>query len=355
MTIALPQLAGSNVLTNSRMASFRACPRKHYFAYERGWRPEGESAALRIGSNIHRGIEALNRGANAEQATAEAIRYYAGEETAIEAEKVRCLMGGYAWRWSDWPGQTIATEQPFEITIKGAKGRAMRTFKVAGKIDRVVRLDDGRLAVLETKTTGESIAPDSIYWEQLAIDQQISLYMLAARAIGFEVETVIYDVIHKPGLEPKQIPLLDDEGFKQVVDTNTGERVRTKDGKKWRESPDASLGWVLLTREETPDEYAQRLWDDITQRTEHYYARRVIPRLETDLDEFRVELVQQAAAIREAQKSGRWFRNTSNCKQYGRCPYLGICKSSHAHDAAPSGYVQLNDIHPELAAGDETL
>lgn len=354
-TLSLPQLHGAGLLTNSRMSTARTCLKKHYFAYELGWRPEGDAKALRMGSNCHKGTELHSKGETPETAISVATRRYSRDDfdQAIEAEQIACLLNGYFWYWGEQNLETVAVELQFELPIRSPDtGKALRIFNVGGKIDRIVRLADGRLAVLETKTTGDSIAPDSDYWRRLDLDQQISLYMLAARELGHDVQTVLYDVIRKPSIEPCQVPIRDEQGFKIVVDEATGERVfnykKNGDIDKPRESANAEKGWKLTTRTETPEEYGVRLAADIGERPEFYFARREIPRIDADLEEFRWELVQQAQAIREAQKSNRWYRNSNACTLMGRCPYLDICKIARDATTPPSGFVQLTHCHPEL-------
>jgi hypothetical protein len=208
----------------------------------------------------------------------------------------------------------------------------------------------GRLAVKETKTTGDTIDRSSDYWLKLRIDQQISLYMLAAKHLGYDVETVLYDVIRKPGMAPRLVPLTDAEGAKIVLDRE-GNRVRTKDGKKWRESGSEGDGYTLQVRKETPDEFFERLRADIASRPTFYYAREEIPRLSADLEDCREELWQQQQDIREAQKSGRWYRNSAQCSAMGRCQYLDICHAGFTDGTLPGRFVQVADIHPELKAG----
>jgi hypothetical protein len=89
---------------------------------------------------------------------------------------------GYQWRWAGARLEVVATEQAFRVPlVNPATGKATPTFELAGKIDGIVRLEDGRLAVKESKTCSEDLGADSDYWRRLRIDHQITLYMLAAR------------------------------------------------------------------------------------------------------------------------------------------------------------------------------
>ena len=56
-TVSLPQLQGLNVLTHSRMSTFKTCARKHQLAYELGIRPSRGARPLRMGAAVHVGRE----------------------------------------------------------------------------------------------------------------------------------------------------------------------------------------------------------------------------------------------------------------------------------------------------------
>jgi len=128
---------------------------------------------------------------------------------AVERETLKALLSGHFWRYGQDPaspdGQRRASDLAFEAVelsfdvplVNPVTGALSRAFTLAGKIDGIVRLADGRLAVLEYKTAGEDIAPDADYWLRLRCDGQISLYVLAARALGYDVATVLYDVTRK--------------------------------------------------------------------------------------------------------------------------------------------------------------
>jgi len=241
----------------------------------------------------------------------------------LAQETLRSLLAGHFWRYADAPLTIIAGEQQFSMPIRNPATRSSsRTFDLCGKIDAIVKLHDGRLAVLEYKTAGEDIGSAANYWLRLRCDQQISTYVLAARHLGFDVETVLYDATRKPTIAPKQIPALDAAG-KKIVEDATGTRIFKKDGKP-RESASAAEGWTLKTTTETPAQFGTRVLADIGERPDYYYARREIARLQQDLDEFAQELWEQAGAIRDSQRVGRWYRNVGRmtCEW---CPYATLC------------------------------
>ena len=119
-----------------------------------------------------------------------------------------------------------------------------------------------KVYLLETKTSSEDLSPGSTFWKRTILDPQLSLYLPAIRKLGHDPRGCIYDVLRKPDQRPGTIPLVDETGTKIVHDA-AGQRVRTKDGKKWRQTGDTELGYVLQSRPETPEEYGHRCLEAI--------------------------------------------------------------------------------------------
>ena len=306
------------LLTASRLASLRSCPRKHYYQYQLGLARIHSSDALRFGAAYHAGLEAHNKGADDASAIENASGGYDvlpawanPTDWEVERQTLRQLLAGHFWRYANDSLEIIAAECVFKTPLTNpSTGHCSRLFLLAGKVDAIVRLPDGRLAVLEYKTAGEDVGPESEYWLRLRCDGQISQYVLGARAMGYDVSTVLYDVTRKPT--------------------------------------------IRLRKDETPEQYGVRLLADIGERPDYYYARREVPRLEDELAEYRLELWQQAAALREAQRAMRWFRNVGKMT-CGHCPFATLCLNSINVnvDAPPSGYEVRAEVHPELSQGDE--
>ncbi len=360
------------MLTNSRMACFKECRRKHQFAYEIGLRRIEDARALRMGSAFHDGIAELSRtfdDADAQQAMAEVLhdpiaeacraigKHYANcpaqfdlYEWQIEHETIRRLVCAYEWRWKNAGLVYVATEFPFRIPlVNPATGKTTPIFDLAGKIDGIVRLEDGRLAIKETKTMSEDIGNDSPLWRRMRMDHQVSLYIHAARTLGYSVDTVLYDVCRKPSISATAVPLTDENGIKIVLDAS-GERIRNASGKKeWRQTGDVERGWILQTRPMTVQEWGDKLTADICERPDFYFARQEVPRLDGDIDEYQSEIWDIQLAVREAQKSGRHYR-TVNKQSCGFCTYFDLCSTNTKINPAnpPMGFEILNDPHPEL-------
>lgn len=336
------------LLTHSRLTSFRSCPRKHFLRYELGLSAIKDDLPRRFGSAMHKLLECADKGIEADVVMAD----------DYEIEMVMAVLDGHLRRnFEDEKYYTvIASEIPFDLQlINPETGRPSPVWRFCGVIDRIVKLADGRLAIMEYKTTSRDFAPGADYWNALHMDQQLSIYVIAARAMGYDVETVVYDVSRRPALRQREIPVIED-GAKVVIDIN-GDRVRTKDGKKWRETADAAMGYTTVTRPETPEEFGQRVRADIAERPEHYFARIEIARLDQDLDDCRAEIWQQQLAIREMQRTARkagqraWYRNPGSCYSPtgGTCDYLPICLMRDLESNTPAGFVRRQDVHPELS------
>lgn len=338
---------GTQLLTHSRAATWRACPRKAYLRYELAIRPVVEGEPLRIGSAFARAVESDAKGRDVSDAID------AGLPDPYERALVAAMFHGHKERWAGQELEHVAAELPFEIALRNpATGYPTPCWRLAGKIDRIVRLADGRLALMEYKTTSRDFAPGADYWLALHMDMQLSIYLIAARELGYDIATILYDVTRRPAQRPSAVPILDADGCKIVHDAS-GQRVRTKDNKKWRETADSSLGYVLQTRMETPEEFAARVSGVIAADPDRHFARIEIARLDADLEVAKAELWQQQLAYRAAQTAGTpdaFYRNPGACfgASYA-CEFLAICQAKDLEHRTPEGFVRVDDVHPELA------
>lgn len=329
------------VLTNSELKTFRRCQREHHYAYELGYRATEDVEALRFGTAIHAGLECWWKGLGLESAIATACEGVADE---YERAKLRVLLAGYDARWSGEPHEAVGVELEFYTQLVNPEtGSASRTFVLGGKLDVLLSR-----AIVEHKTSSEDIGVGSAYWRRLTLDAQVSTYYAGARSLGFEPDRCIYDVIRKPAIRPSQVALVDDDGVKIVLSA-TGERVRTKDGKKWRETSDAAQGYVLQTRTESAPEYEQRLTEDVAANPDRYYQRGDVVRLEADEREAAQDAWQLARSMRESELAGRHPRNPDACQRYGRtCAFFDVCTGVASLDD-PQRFERVTNVHQELS------
>jgi hypothetical protein len=246
-----------------------------------------------------------------------------------DVAKARALIVGYHNQWAGkYAGyDVVEVESEFRFPLLNPETEtASRTFDEGGKIDLTLRhRASGRYVVVEHKTTSNDISPGSDYWDKLLMDTQCSKYILAQRAKGRDVGNLLYDVLHKPGSRPRQIPTLDADGVKIVVDAE-GKRVRTKDGKKWRASADDKAGYVLQSVIETPEQYCTRLMEEIAAAPSLYFAQREVPRLDSDLLEYMGDAWAQSQEILMRRRMNSWARgNTDACLLFSKCEFYDLC------------------------------
>ena len=343
------------VLSNSEAKDFRACARSHHYRYNLLRRPIGGDEATRFGSLWHLGLEAwhlaIQAGAPQDDWLAvaiDAVRTSANPDP-LDLAKVEELLRGYHLRWCAEGYEVISVEAEFRCALVNPATRApSKTYQLGGKLDVLIRDASGRVLIEEHKTSSEDIGVGSEYWRRLTLDPQISTYFVGARALGYEPEGCLYDVVGKPRMKLSAVPLVDEDGRKIVLDP-AGERVRTKDGKKWRETGDSASGYTLQTREETLDEYRARLREDIATDPDRYYQRGEVTRLAEQEEEAAFDMWATARLIREAELANRHPRNPDACSRYGRtCAYFSVCCGEASLDD-PTLFRQAERAHEELS------
>lgn len=331
------------VLTNSRIKAFRRCQHEHFLMYEQGYRPIQDEDALIFGDLMHKALEVYWHGQGEENILATIAN---NARTPLDVVKASVLMMGYMARWEEEDAKIkVASPEKEFVTplVNPETGRKSQTFERSGKID--VLLED---AYIEHKTTGSDIGVGTTYWKRLILDSQVSTYFAGAKAHGVDARRCIYDVIRKPGLRLKDIPLVED-GAKLVVDKDNN-RVRTKDGKKWRETADSELGYRLVTRPETLEEFEARLTEEVSGNPDKYYQRGDVVRLEQELLEADLDVWHLAQSMHENLSRGRHPKNPDACERYGRfCGFFDACVGEASLDDT-SRFIKSDNVNPELSA-----
>lgn len=342
------------LLTASRLKTARACQELHHLEYELGYRPVQEEDTLRFGTLVHRGLEAWwlakKDGLPIKEQLDAAIKATVGEADPYDRARAQALLTGYHFRWKDEPYEVLGVEARFETELINPTTNApSRTWRLAGRIDAIVKDPrDGRLLIVEHKTSSEDVSPGSSYWKRLKMDGQVSVYFEGARALGFDVAACCYDVVLKPAQRPSQIPLVDEDDVKIVLDQQ-GQRVRTKDGKKWRQTGDTEAGYVLQTRDEAPEEFLERLMTLIAEEPNRFYARGDVVRLEKEMNDALWDIWQIGQQLRESKLAGRHPRNPDACVRWGRpCPFFDVC-SGEASLEDTTRFRRIEKVNPELA------
>lgn len=338
------------------------CLRQHFWQFEIGLRKIEVGLALRVGSAWARGMAARWNGFDYDGALAAAIPEGVNLD-AYTCATVGALLAGYY----DYYGPIedmgkLHPEQKFGYELGLG-------FTVEGILDGIGQMVDNLTAIVEGKTTGDSLAPDSDYWLRLAFNMQIYQYVLAARHDGWDIAKVFYDVTRKPSIRPKEVDDLDAAGLKIVRDRE-GKRVMLLAGKNKgqpRQSGDAEKGYVIQSHIETPDEFSNRLWRDTLERPSFYFARREIAVIDDQLESFerqRMAIAKLILSIRAseipcssnqhihgdvfARDADAWPRNVSE-NTCNFCAYKSFCLQNLTVDVnhPPAGF-KIEPFNPEL-------
>ncbi|MGH8523792.1 MAG: PD-(D/E)XK nuclease family protein [Gammaproteobacteria bacterium] len=304
-------------LTASRMRAARACQRLHHLQYALGYRSVAEPDALKFGTLVHKGLEAWWLANDGQRLVAAQSAMLDCEADPFHVAKAQVMLTAYDLRWSAEPYDILAVEAAFQCELRNpATGRPSQTFDLAGKIDAIVRdRRDGRVLIVEHKTSSENITPGSEYWRRLRMDGQVSVYFEGARSLGFDVAGCLYDVLSKPGQKPLQ--------------------VNSK-----RKTP------------ETPEEYRLRVAEAVAKEPNEYFQRSEVSRLESEMEEAMFDIWQTAQQIRESELANRAPRNPDSCVKWNRtCPYFDVCTGAASLD--DTTLFKRTEIHPELS-GEQT-
>lgn len=174
------------------------------------------------------------------------------------------------------------------------------------------------LFVVERKTSSEDISPGANYWTRLLMDVQVSMYIELAKSLGIQANGVLYDVLRRPLLRP-------------LMATPPELRKYTQSTKK---EPVPRLYANQRDRDETPEEYGERVAESIKASPDAHYQRREIVRLERERLEAQADVWQTACAIRDARRLTVFPRNPDSCMQWSRkCDYFDVC----------AGFVEISD------------
>jgi RecB family exonuclease len=315
------------LLTYSALNTFRNCPRKYKNRYLDNLRPRERAEALSFGSVIHTAIELWYRSSNTESRLRDVLAYIddAFENRLVDSNLMvqwhlaTAMFRGYAQRYATEDFDVVEVEKEFVGEIRNPDtGRQSQTFRIAGKVDGIVRCHDG-LYLLEHKTAS---TVDASYLDKLWTDTQIALYCYYLRELGYPIVGVIYNVLLKSRLKQGK-----GETQEEYELRHAELAAKNKSGKSTakRQMP------------ETDDEFQSRL-------TEWYSRPDAFHREFIYLSEDRLAMLQDEVweitqQYLDARRRGKWLLNTSNCFSYQRpCEYLAYCQSGFNPNVADNLY-----------------
>jgi len=315
------------LLTYSALNTFRNCPRKYKNRYIDNLRPRERAEALSFGSVIHAAIELWYRSPDTESRLPDVLAYIddAFENRVVDSNLMiqwhlaTAMIRGYAVRYATEEFEVVEVEKEFVGEIRNPDtGRQSQTFRIAGKVDGIVRCHDG-LYLLEHKTAS---TVDASYLDKLWTDTQIALYCYYLRELGYPIVGVIYNVLLKSRLKQGK-----GETQEEYEVRHAELAAKNKSGKSTakRQMP------------ETDDEFQARL-------TEWYSRPEAFHREFIYLSEDRLAMLQDEVweitqQYLDARRRGKWLLNTSNCFAYQRpCEYLAYCQSGFNPNVADNLY-----------------
>ena len=315
------------LLTYSALNTFRNCPRKYKNRYLDNLRPRERPEALSFGSVIHTAIELWYRSLSTESRLPDVLAYIddAFENRVVDSNQMvqwhlaTAMIRGYAERYATEEFEVVEVEKEFVGEIRNPDtGRQSQTFRIAGKVDGIVRCHDG-LYLLEHKTAS---TVDASYLDKLWTDTQIALYCYYLRELGYPIVGVIYNVLLKSRLKQGK-----GETQEEYEVRHAELAAKNKSGKSTakRQMP------------ETDDEFQARL-------TEWYSRPEAFHREFIYLSEDRLAMLQDEVweitqQYLDARRRGKWLLNTSNCFSYQRpCEYLAYCQSGFNPNVADNLY-----------------
>lgn len=290
---------------------------------------------------------------------------------AVEREMLLALFVGYLEVWKNEPVEITETEFHFkhkldnssweklaDHSIGGGPGSQWvgnytpNAVEIEGTID-ALGIYKGQRVVVERKTTSSNL-DDYEYWAKLAVNDQVSMYALWHRETQGAQLPTLYDVVRKPTIGPAPLTQAETAAF-----VETGEYCGQVFDVARPMAPAGVIAYQVngvgaeitegkrgFSIRETPAMFGARLLNDCLTRPEHYYQRRVIPRLDKDLVRFKERIVKIAKAVNAYDKGNLWWENWRACKNPFPCPYISICHNEGSgvyleSGTTPNGFTRL--------------
>lgn len=363
--------------TSSRLRVLRECLRKHYYRYGLGIQTPS-TPQMEFGTVAHSAMEAYflawKRGDLDGRLASALGAIEASVADKYSRAKLRALLIGYHTRWGSKNWTILEVEVEFRY--------ALGEYLIGGKIDAIVRDEDsGRVYILEHKTTNRDASIGSGYWDALALDVQVSIYIDGATMLGYDVAGVIYDVLQRPRHDVRLATPADQRKYTlgkgcSACGGSAGGKKGIVQGRGYTnvvfasevKQPECSAcrgtGWKCddegnpqaprlhanqRDRDETIDELEDRIVESIAEAPDDYLIRGVVVRLEDELPRMRQDIEDAIKLERASALFNLMPRNPDSCARFGSlCHFYDVCSSRASIDDEtrfPRG-----TAHPELAA-----
>ncbi len=140
-------------------------------------------------------------------------------------------------------------------------------------------------------------------------------------------------------LRPKRATPIEERKYRQP---------KTADEKTWAPQDPRLLYANQRAADETPEEYRERVREDIAAGHERYFQRREIPRTESQLRDYLNDAWQLGRGMADMASDGFAPRNPDACHRFGACAMWLVCSTSSHPSNFPGEYRQSDVVNPEL-------
>jgi len=315
------------IVTASSLNTYTTCPRKYQHSYIDERVPATTQVPLLTGTAVHLGAEAFWNNKPLPKAI-EDVRSFQREDDwwqteagRLEGMRVDAYVIGYYQHRTHIRDHysVVAVEHEWEKVIDG--------IQFAGKIDLILRDKNGRLILVDHKTSGSTDVekPGSSFWAGLCFDTQMILYREALSEVAESkgAPLLVYDVIRKTKSKPAQ---------------------KKKIAKRKSETA-LEYGVRKEQNQETAREYGHRIHQEYVTNADRFIWRE-IPLTQDEAASKTTEIVQIARSMTAEHTVYPRFQN-SCVARYGPCPYFSVCcgtesingmsfKSKPAHSELPN-------------------
>lgn len=302
------------VTTYSMWNQFRNCRKAAELRYLQHLVPLERDRNLHFGSLIHECLE-LWHGHRDLARVLDLIDRRCAARAQDEDQKrdwhlATAMMRAYAERYAEEEFEVVALEHVFEGPIVNpATGAASRSFRLAGKVDGIVRTGE-EYFILEHKTASQI---DSDYLERLWTDFQITLYAhCVEQTMGIPITGILYNVLVKARLQQSK-----------------GETDEEFEARRAELLAKSKTGRTTARRREpeSDEDFQRRLAEKYADPAMFHRERLYLSRDRFDI--LRAELWELTQAFLDARRRGVFYQNTSFCFNYQRpCPYFALCRSN---------------------------
>lgn len=302
------------VTTYSMWNQFRNCRKAAELRYLQHLVPLERDRNLHFGSLVHECLE-LWHGQRDLAVVLDLIDRRCMARAQDEDQKrdwhlATAMMRAYAERYAEEEFEVVALEHVFEGSIVNpATGAASRSFRLAGKVDGIVRID-GEYFILEHKTASQI---DSDYLERLWTDFQITLYAhYVEQTMSIPITGILYNVLVKARFQQSR-----------------GETEEEFEARRAELLAKSKTGRTTARRREpeSDEDFQRRLAEKYADPAMFHRERLYLSRDRFDV--LRAELWELTQAFLDARRRGVFYQNTSFCFNYQRpCPYFALCRSN---------------------------